>query len=60
MIDDKNICQFKQEVMRNILIGIDSRIKNPPLIKNMINEVIEDYLTSLKKSIIDYILLDPT
>lgn len=60
MIDDKNICQFKQEVMRNILIGIDSRIENPPLIKNMINEVIEDYLTSLKKSIIDYILLDPT
>lgn len=26
----------------------------------MINEVVEDYLNAIKKSIIDYILMDPT
>jgi hypothetical protein len=60
MVEDKNINEFKESVLSNILSKIDSKYENPKSIQLMINEVVEDYLNAIKKSIIDYILMDPT
>ena len=46
--------------MSHILNLIDRKYENPDTISNMIEEVINEYLNALKKSIIDYILMDPT
>ena len=46
--------------MTHILGQIDKKYENPASIHRMIEEVVKDYLLAMKKSIIDYILLDPT
>ena len=46
--------------MGTILDKIDPRYENPTSIQKMIDEVIDQYLYAMKKSIIDYILMDPT
>lgn len=46
--------------MASILNKIDPRYENPQIIQKMIDQVIDDYQNAVKKSIIDYILMDPT
>lgn len=69
MIEDKNICELTNETIGFILSNIDSRFavsesnemyNYKEILEESIEEVKERYINSIKKSIIDYILLDQT
>jgi len=68
MVEDKNICELTNEQFAYILALIDRKYDDDnfnhydfkQIIINEIEEVKGDYLKAVKKSIIDYILLDKT
>jgi hypothetical protein len=59
MIASKHIQPINQEIIAKILGHINEKYENFEIIDKILQEVISSYEYSIKKSIIDYILLDP-
>jgi hypothetical protein len=59
MIASKHIQPIDQQIIAKILSHINQKYENFNIIDKILQEVISSYEYSIKKSIIDYILLDP-